>query len=604
MTTSPVAPQASRFGFADALGAVVASILVVFIPTVGPSLPYPRLIVMAAGCLLILPVAAFRWWHRPRPHVWPTAIALAVSGFVLWAVISAVGSGAPVATSVMGSTLRGVGILALVCAATLLMGAATLTRAEVGRVLTWMLIATTAIAFIGLLQVIGLRVTPQAGVVATLGNTNFAAGAYAIVAPIALGRALTASRWAVKAWAGVLATSLVGLSIATDARQGPAAAAAGLAAFAGLMIVMYRGRARRPLLALLAGGTVIVASLVIASLFGRGPLTWLWSEWTFAARQQYWVTAWNMLQANPVFGSGPDGFGRVSARYWSEELARIHGPDIGLDTTHNIALHFGATLGWMGLALWLLIFGGIVCLYVARVLRAPVASPWLTASVGSALCAYLVQGMVSIDVLGLLALGWTIAGLAMALSLEPARGAMDLSQPPSNARIRLVGYALALVGLALIFLQLSAPGVSRPMDSAAAREAAALSAFTPCDWRRAAVVRSFEEDSPETSLRIAREALQTDPDCPRLARAVGSGALRLGDLDLADRATQLGLQQAPYESDAWALRGRYLLRDGDLPGARGALREAERLNSIYPTWRLRVDVALLRQELTAVGDTR
>lgn len=73
----------------------------------------------------------------------------------------------------------------------------------------------------------------------------------------------------------------------------------------------------------------------------------------------------------------------------------------------------------MGLVMWIVAFFGTGLVLLVHIVRASVTSIALTASVAGAFTAYVVQGMVSIDMVPLLATGWLMAGLALACAREP-----------------------------------------------------------------------------------------------------------------------------------------------------------------------------------------
>ena len=134
--------------------------------------------------------------------------------------------------------------------------------------------------------------------------------------------------------------------------------------------------------------------------------------WIFSL--PYWASAINIMNALPIFGTGPDSFARYVAEYRPESYVELLGPVLRVSAAHNIALQFGATLGILGLLLWLVIMGSLVVLLLLRAARAQIAPVMLVVGVGGAWTAYIVQGMVSIDMLPLLALGWLVTGLLVA----------------------------------------------------------------------------------------------------------------------------------------------------------------------------------------------
>lgn len=195
-----------RFGLADALGIVAALVALAWLPGAADPLTNIKLLFLVAGSLAVAPAVFLRWKAIGRPS-WVALIPGVAAGLILlWGLLSAVGSGAPVWNSLYGWWGRGDGWLAWLGAALLLLGAATLSTREVARTITWMLGGATLVALVGLLQMTGMDFPQGAGgqVSGTMGNTNFAAGYFAILASLALGRALTQAVLWQRIWGGVL----------------------------------------------------------------------------------------------------------------------------------------------------------------------------------------------------------------------------------------------------------------------------------------------------------------------------------------------------------------------------------------------------------------
>ena len=205
--------------------------------------------------------------------------------------------------------------------------------------------------------------------------------------------------------------------LGTGASQAIGAGLAGVAVFIIAFALAYRGRFRTVGLIGAAGLTVAAVAGVVASAFGVGPLARLWADTGFTIRIEYWKGTLATFEALPIFGTGPDGLKRIMGQYRPESYVALLGEENKLDAAHNIVLHFAATIGVVGAFAWLIVMIGALVLLAHRVVRGPVASPALAAAITGAFVAYLVQGMVSIDMLPLIAIGWTLAGIALAYSM-------------------------------------------------------------------------------------------------------------------------------------------------------------------------------------------
>jgi len=596
-----------RFGLPDLLGAVATLVALAWLPGAVDPLTYTKLLVLAGGGLAVAPAVVRRWKNMGGPSALVVVPAAASVALVGWGVVSAIGSGAPLWNSVFGWWGRGDGFLAWLGAMFLLLGATTLSPREVERSITWLLGGASLVALVGLAQVAGFDVPAGAAgqVSGTMGNTNFAAGYFAIVAVLALGRALSSSNTPQRIWGGLLFLLLAVLSWETDSVQGPAALAAGLVALGVAAALLYRGRYRT---AGLAVATVVVVAGVlglVASFFAKGPLATLWSERTFDIRQEYWQSAINIMNGLPVFGTGPDGFSRYVAEYRPESYVELLGPTLRVSAAHNVALQFGAVLGYIGLILWVVVFAGAGIALLTRVLRGSVASLALTASVLGALATYLVQGMVSIDMLPLLATGWLMAGLALALAREPltsqhsevdqeaqaratrrsrpgvSRTPKKLDKPSTPLWVPIVGGTLGLTAVILVSMQIAVVNQIQGIDSQEKALAFITNPMTPCPLRVQVTQQVIQQLPAEVSVPATLEATDLDRRCPPMINFASDVLVQQQRWDEAEAYTAEGVEYDPLLDLAWVLRSRYYLGVGDLPAAEVAAAEAQRVQALY-----------------------
>ena len=595
-----------RFGLADALGIVGVLVALAFVPGMADPLTYPKLLVLAGGGLLLAPFVVVRWVRRGRSP-WPAyVLAAAALGILLWGVVSMIASGAPLPVSLFGWWGRGDGWLAWLGATVLMLGAATLNRDEVARTVTWLMGGATLVGLIGLIQVAGVDFPEGAGgsVVGTMGNTNFASGYFAMIGVLALGRALTRAALWHRIWGGVLFVLLGILAVLTDAQQGPAAMAAGVVVLGIVYALLYRGTYR--IAGLAAAGVVVVigAGLLALSFTGSGPLARLWAERTFDIRQEYWQSAINIMNGLPMFGTGPDSFARYVAEYRPESYVELLGPVLRVSAAHNVALQYGATLGWLGLILWILLFAGIGVYLLVRVVRAPVASIGLTASVAGAFAAYVIQGMVSIDMLPILATGWLIAGLAFACAQEKAPVPVVEEARPQSRREKaaaqaraaaakkaghdvplwapVAGGVLALAGVISVGMQMAAANAVQSVSSQEAALEFMANPLSPCPLRIQVTQQVIQQLPAEISVPATYEATDLDIRCAPMINFASDVAVQQGDDTVAGPSTADGVTFDPLLDYAWLLRARYLLQTGDIEGAAAAAEEARRVQALYP----------------------
>jgi hypothetical protein len=330
----------------------------------------------------------------------------------------------------------------------------------------------------------------------------------------------------------------------------------------------------------------------------------IWSDRTFDKRVQLWRTAFDIMNNHPLFGTGPDGYARFFSEFRPQAYVKLAGPDERVSAAHNVALQFGATSGWPGLILWAAVFGSVALLLTIRIVRLPVASISLTSSVSGAFAAYLTQGMVSIDVAPLLVSGWLVTGLAIALGREPSPPtpgtphdavasrssrkatsptvASALDHPQGSRRVLASGAVLGLAGAILVGTQLATANAFWSSLGSDDVLASMKNPLMPCPLRFRASQQAIGTLPAKTVQATIDQATSIDPRCPAMIVLASDASLRIGSLPLADTYTAESLALDPLLDIGWVLRGYYYLAIGDLGGAKNALREAKRLQDLYP----------------------
>jgi hypothetical protein len=295
-----------------------------------------------------------------------------------------------------------------------------------------------------------------------------------------------------------------------------------------------------------------------------------------------------MIAQHPVVGVGPDSFARGVGAARAEDYIRLRGPDHYVSGAHNVPLNVAATLGLPALVAWIAMVGAALVALVRRVVRdartsAPDSTPaadavsgrWLVGGVAGALTAYLVQAMVSIDALGLLALGAALLGLALGLTRDSA----PESRGEPGARTPWVWVAVC----ACLALALHLPGVvgttaglARGSSSASSADAA-----VPCALRERLMVPRTRE-AVERVAAEARQAAALDPACPRVVGIAALLTLQQGDAAGALALAQQAIATDPLNARWWAAQGAAQSALGDTAGATTSFTQARRLVRLAP----------------------
>lgn len=560
-----------------------------------------RLVVLLAGALVLLPWTVDRLRRVQRTPWWTWAPLVLGAALLIWSFISSLRSGAPWPLSVYGWYGRNNGILMLLGVLILLTTGASLRKGEVRSALWWIVGAASVAALVSIAQALGVGLfsNPLAyeGANTLLGNPNFAAAFFAMTALISAGATLS-SQSTRSRLAGSLAAALqvLGMLLATS-QQGPLSLAIGMAAGAVLLGLSHGQTRVKRLTGILAAGLVVASSaLIAAGLAGAGPVAQILRSDTLALRLEYWKASLATMLGVPAFGTGPDGLSRYIAEFRPESYVALLGPTTRIDAAHNIPLQFGATLGIAGLMLWIAFALSVVVLLAWSAWTWPPRSgpsgPWLLVTVGAAWSAYLAQAMVSIDMVVLMALGWTLAGLTVALSRSAtSAGPGDPpigKSPQSRSEVRKQSGALVGAGAALGLL-----GVAITLPAYAAERTPAISsleealqvlggALTPCPTRLTVINALGTQLDVTTFQKLTRTAVEVDPRCPPLTSIYADVALQAEDLAIASSQSLKAVELDPLDYQAWLLRSRVLYASGDSAGAQVAYDEAVRLAGLWP----------------------
>lgn len=389
-----------------------------------------------------------------------TPVAWAACAFVVAMALSTAASEQPVA-ALFGVHRRYAGFLLYASLAALLLAVLRLfDQRSVRAVVVAAAVSGTLVACYGVLQLIGADPLGWndeygASVFSTMGNPNFAAGYLAICLPAICWVAfLRRSSLALRV-AGALLVLLVLLVIAgTRSDQGFAAAAAGLAVPLLAWLLGLQPSRRRLGVGALGGVSVLGFVVLVAGLLGSGPLARLSTQTSFALRNAYWRAALTMFADRPLVGVGPDRYG-VNYRTARPLGAAL---DVGLpqgnDAAHNVALHLLATGGVLVAVAYAAVVGCTGWALISGLRRLRGEHRLLLGALGGCWMAYQVQALVSIDVPGLAAAHWILAGAVVVVAAPPRlrevvlprRQAVQDRRRPAQRGVRVaVGVTGALV---------------------------------------------------------------------------------------------------------------------------------------------------------------
>ena len=579
------------WGLPDCLGFTVAVSMVVWWPWPTGTTSLLALTILTVSTLACLPWVLMRWREggRPRGLSWlPVGAAI---GLVTWAIASALFSGMPLPVAVYGWSGRQDGLLALCGVAVLLAAGAVLRHDEIDRLFTWLLLGGAVMVIEALGQQAGwtaFRTSEIPGVWAAMGNPNFLAAMCGLLSALVLGRLLDArfAAWQ-RAAAGALLIGLMTVSVLSLSTQGPVTVAIALAAVLALRLVQWRSPHR---LAVTVGIAVLgAAGLVVTAigLQGSGPLAMLWAGESTGFRKDFWNTAWRIMNGLPVLGTGPDGLARYVGEYRTEQYIAGQGPDLYVDAAHNVPLQYGATIGYPGLILWLLLFVGALGLVVVAAWKRT-GPPWLVASIGGLLVVYFFQAMISIDDLRLKEMGWLAAGLAVAVCASRTTAGTE-HRPTTGTRV--TSAALGVAGLLVCAPVLIAVWSASAVENVEQASASATHALVPWDRRMELLTGMGQVLDLESTWAVGARVGALDPRGPGQAASLAELAVLAGDVSTGLQLAQLAVDTDAKSPRAWLAYSFALRSAGRAEDAEAAFAEASRLQAIWPLpdWRELVD---------------
>ena len=573
--------QNTRWGLPDLVGLTVAASAVVVLPGFPDPFNIPKLVILVSIALALLPIAAWRIYLAWTSNQLNTALKIAVSAcslFMGWACISALLAAGQLSAKTFGWLGRNDGLLTWLAVGSLFLTACLFTRPQVARVITWVMGGATVVLVTALIQATGVTILPGTGnqVSATMGNSNFASGYFAILLPLLLGCALSPTTpRVVRTWAGILVVADIAALVANTDDQGRVAAVISLACFFLIWLIAARGMSYRPARITFITVVAAVTAGVVLTVVKVGPLWSVVSNLSFTTRLGWWQATTPMTQDMPLLGTGPGQLAFYIGEYRS---SAIDGLQTIPSAVHNIALQVLATLGIPGFVLWMTVFLLPLFMVVMLVRHAPTTQPMLIASVTAALIAYLAQGFVSIDMIPLITIGWVLAALTLSLSHEQQgtrnQSPTSATDPPSLTPTVAVALSI-LVGLASFGATMfHANTVKRSLTSIATINQLThvlTDPQTPCGARMRVIETATSQPLPAEALRAIVTATNIEPRCPGLSSIKSAAALQLGDVDTAKKAAIDAITYDPVNEALYFNAAELYVQLGDMEGANQVL---------------------------------
>ena len=220
---------------------------------------------------------------------------------------------------------------------------------------------------------------------------------------------------------------------------------------ATIFLVLWSKPSYRIYLRIYTSVTILIGGLSLAAVFNIGPLGKYVYKSSVGFRVEYWKAGLEMFKDNILFGVGPNSYGDWYRYYRSASALISPGDRVTTNSAHNIYIDFASTGGILVIIGFLLMTFMVLATYFSykRNFR---DFDLILDSMFIAWIGYLIQGLVSIDQIGLTLWGWILP--AAVYSYISSKKSGQLQVPVSRSKreqtselLKFRYYALALFGL-------------------------------------------------------------------------------------------------------------------------------------------------------------
>ncbi len=248
-------------------------------------------------------------------------------------------------------------------------------------------------------------------ILGTLGNPNFISSFLGIL-NVALFVKLISNVKNIKlvfVWIGLLSISILEI-IDSASRQGIIVTLVGCGAV--FVYRVFSSSMNSPLKFISLGSYLAGGTLALFGMFQIGPLTNLIYKTSISIRGAYWRAGWETMLQNPLFGTGPDGFGDWYPRVRDERAMVLPGPNVITNSPHNIFIEQGVNGGfplfvlYLSSQLYILVCG-------VRYLRNNSGFNPLFAVSFFGWLGFTAQSLISINQIGLAVWGYVLGGITI-----------------------------------------------------------------------------------------------------------------------------------------------------------------------------------------------
>ena len=366
--------------------------------------------------------------------------------FVFWSLISLVFSPINLTDGLFGLPGRHTGVLTYFFLSIFFITVVFLSDKNFSNKLINTLYVTALIAMIyGFLQTFNLDPvnwsSPPPAAFSFFGNQNFLSAFIGIVSVSGLG--FLFSKTVKKKKYSIILFTLSGLILMnfTNSTQGYLVFISGFAVIV-LIWLKYHEKYSKYLW-IVMGFFAAAVVLLILDLLQKTPWPSVLYEPSVSARGDFWRSAWRMSIENPLFGVGLDGF--VDHYRLNRDLAATiaRGSEIRTDSAHNIFFELLSGGGFPLLIIFILVVILVLNSSIQYIKLSTNFDP-IHSGLFAAWIAFMAQGFISINHIGLALTGWVLSGALIGYKSEGGK-----SENLKVSRIKLKVFSAITFGLVI-----------------------------------------------------------------------------------------------------------------------------------------------------------
>jgi len=423
---------------------VAVIISLVFTPTNFDALIIPKVVLLFALALYILPNLIT---HIKKLFPEPKLVLLFVisSAIIFQMIIVMLLSEAPFEQEFFGRTGRGLGFSTFFSIVILILCMAIFSKLNNSNfIIFWLSFSGLMSSIYALAQRFGFDIfnweSKTNGIIGTLGNPNFQSSFTAMTLIPILVYSFSQS---IK-YVAIPVNFLIFISTLyfTQSTQGYIVLSAAVLIF----LLLFTWYGKRLFFFPLLLSAVLVGAIAIAGMLNKGPLAYYLYKPSIQSRGDFWRSAFNAANANPVFGTGIDSFGDSFLIYRDRQKIEM------TDNAHNYFLEFAATGGYILAILHLLII--FLTLYSFISLQKKLGK--FDAKLSSIFCAWIVfqmQSLISPGTITLIVWGAILSGFLIGSNVKYVIDQNSIKEKENKPKFitQTASVCLLIVGLLIMF---------------------------------------------------------------------------------------------------------------------------------------------------------